>query len=313
MRAVATLSILAVTITVIGSTTAAQELSFREMRWRDIGPTRAGRARALAGVASQPNTFYAGFDNGGVWRSTDYGANWVPLFDDQSTGSIGAIAVAPSNPDVIYVGTGAGIIRPDLAIGDGMYKSTDAGKTWTHIGLERTMHIGKVAIDQTDPNRVYVAALGDVYGPSPDRGLYRSLDGGAHWKKMLFKANDPNNVGAIDVAIDPKNPRVLYASLWATRRPPWRHRCVWHRGRLPADCGNWQPQRSDYPVLIVKGVNTVKFGGSLFQLTQSSVSYPSEMRGLVHLIGTNSVELNNAFYLFGCLVADGTITTSWPS
>ena len=113
---------------------AAQDLSFREMRWRDIGPTRAGRARALAGVASQPNIFYAGFDNGGVWRSTDYGANWVPLFDDQSTGSIGAIAVAPSNPNVIYVGTGAGIIRPDLAIGDGMYKSTDAG---THVAASR--------------------------------------------------------------------------------------------------------------------------------------------------------------------------------
>ncbi len=111
------------------------------MRWRDIGPTRAGRARALAGVASQPNTFYAGFDNGGVWRSTDYGANWVPLFDDQSTGSIGAIAVAPSNPDVIYVGTGAGIIRPDLAIGDGMYKSTDAGRTWQHLGLRDSQMI----------------------------------------------------------------------------------------------------------------------------------------------------------------------------
>src|SRR5262249_28684936 len=118
-----------------GSTLIAQDLSFAEMRWRDIGPTRAGRARALAGVPSQPNTFYAGFDNGGVWRSTDYGANWVPLFDDQSTGSIGAIAVAPSNPGVIYVGSGAGIIRPDLAIGNGIYKSTDGGRTWEHLGL----------------------------------------------------------------------------------------------------------------------------------------------------------------------------------
>src|SRR5262245_4980479 len=110
-------------------------LQFRDMRWREIGPTRAGRARAAAGVASQPNVFYAGFDNGGVWRSTDYGANWVPIFDDQSTGSIGAIAVAPSNPSIIYVGTGAGIIRPDLAIGDGVYKSTDDGRTWQHLGL----------------------------------------------------------------------------------------------------------------------------------------------------------------------------------
>src|SRR5436190_17455020 len=122
MRPFLTSVILAITLAATSSTTDAQELSFREMRWRDIGPTRAGRARALAGVPSQPNTFYAGFDNGGVWRSTDYGANWVPLFDDQSTGSIGAIAVAPSNPDVIYVGSGAGITRPDLAIGNGMYK-----------------------------------------------------------------------------------------------------------------------------------------------------------------------------------------------
>src|SRR5207244_688968 len=128
------LSLLATVVAGSSPLAHAQDLSFAEMRWRDIGPTRAGRARALAGVPSQPNTFYAGFDNGGVWRSTDYGANWVPIFDDQSTGSIGAIAVAPSNPNVIYVGTGAGIIRPDLSIGDGVYKSTDAGHTWTKLG-----------------------------------------------------------------------------------------------------------------------------------------------------------------------------------
>ena len=130
MRAFLALSALTATLAGAGWTAvSAQDLSFKEMRWRDIGPTRAGRARALAGVASQPNTFYAGFDNGGLWRSTDYGANWIPLFDAQSTGSIGAIGVAPSNSNIIYVGTGAGIIRPDLAIGDGMYKSTDAGRT----------------------------------------------------------------------------------------------------------------------------------------------------------------------------------------
>ena len=134
MRAFLVFAALAATLARIGSTTvAAQDLSFREMRWRDIGPTRGGRARALAGVPSQPNTFYAGFDNGGLWRSTDYGANWVPLFDDQPTGSIGAIAVAPSDPNIIYVGTGAGIIRPDLAIGNGVYKSTDEGLSLIHI------------------------------------------------------------------------------------------------------------------------------------------------------------------------------------
>ena len=147
-------------------TANAQELSFHEMRWRDIGPTRAGRARALAGVPSRPNTFYAGFDNGGVWRSTDYGANWVPLFDDQSTGSIGAIAVAPSNPDVIYVGTGAGIIRPDLAIGNGMYKSTDAGRTWQHLGLRDSQMIAAIAVDPGNADRLFVAVLGHPYGPN---------------------------------------------------------------------------------------------------------------------------------------------------
>src|SRR5215813_12565002 len=156
MRALTICSVLlAATLAIAGSTTTAQELSFREMRWRDIGPTRAGRARALAGVPSQPNTFYAGFDNGGVWRSTDYGSNWTPIFDDQSTGSIGAIAVAPSNPDIIYVGTGAGIIRPDLAIGDGMYKSIDGGKTWQHLGLRDSQMIAAITVDPADANRFF--------------------------------------------------------------------------------------------------------------------------------------------------------------
>jgi photosystem II stability/assembly factor-like uncharacterized protein len=192
------------------------------LHWRDVGPMRGGRSYGVAGSAKQPDTFYFGSVGGGVWKTENAGRTWFPISDEGiPIGSIGAIAVAPSNPDVVYVGTGEPDIRSQHSYGIGMYKSMDAGKTWTHIGLEGTMHIGKVVIDQTNPDRVYVAALGDVYGPSPDRGLYRSLDGGAHWKKVLFKASDPNNVGAIDVAIDPKNPRVLYASLWATRRPPW--------------------------------------------------------------------------------------------
>src|SRR5215212_1007727 len=130
------------------------------LHWRHIGPTRAGRARALSGVASQPNVFYIGFDNGGVWRSTDYGSNWVPLFDRESTGSIGAIAVAPSDPNVVYVGSGAGIIRPDLAVGNGMYKSTDAGATWVHLGLRESQMIAMIDVDPRDANRLFVAVLG---------------------------------------------------------------------------------------------------------------------------------------------------------
>ncbi|HKE29656.1 MAG TPA: hypothetical protein VKB88_45215 [Bryobacteraceae bacterium] len=184
---------------------------YSEMHWRSIGPPRAGRARALAGVASQPNVFYIGFDNGGVWRSTDYGSNWVPLFDKEPTGSIGAIAVAPSDPNIVYVGSGAGIIRPDLATGDGVYKSSDAGKTWTHLGLRDSQMIANIEIDPKNPNRLFVAALGHPYGPNAERGIFRSTDGGATFEKVLYK---DEYTSANDVRIDPSNPRTVYAALW---------------------------------------------------------------------------------------------------
>jgi photosystem II stability/assembly factor-like uncharacterized protein len=192
------------------------------LQWRDVGPMRGGRSFAVAGHASQPDTFYFGSVGGGVWKTENAGHTWFPISDQGiPIGSIGAIAVAPSNPNIVYVGTGETDIRSQNSYGDGMYKSTDAGKTWTHIGLEATHQIGRVVVDPASPNRVYVTALGNIYGPNPERGVYRSLDGGATWKKILFKTSDPENVGAIDLALNPKNPRVLYASLWATRRPPW--------------------------------------------------------------------------------------------
>ena len=181
------------------------------MHWRQIGPTRAGRARALSGVASQPNVFYIGFDNGGVWRSTDYGSTWQPLFDDQPTGSIGAIAVAPSDPNTLYVGSGAGIIRPDLAVGDGMYKSTDAGKSWTHLGLHDSQMIAHIDVDPRDANRLFVAVLGHPYGPNEERGIFRSTDGGKTFQKVLYK--DEYTSGN-DVRIDPADPNTVYAALW---------------------------------------------------------------------------------------------------
>ena len=183
---------------------------------------RAGRSFAVAGNAGQPDTFYFGSVGGGVWKTENAGRTWFPISDQGiPIGSIGAIAVAPSNASVIYVGTGETDIRSQHSYGIGMFKSTDAGKTWKHIGLEDTRQIGRVVVDPANPNRVYVAALGHVYDANPERGVYRSVDGGATWKKILNKASDPDNVGAVDLAIDPKNPRVLYASLWATRRPPW--------------------------------------------------------------------------------------------
>jgi photosystem II stability/assembly factor-like uncharacterized protein len=181
------------------------------MHWRQIGPPRAGRARALSGVPSQPNLFYIGFDNGGVWRSTDYGSNWQPIFDRESTGSIGAIAVAPSDPNIIYVGSGGGIIRPDLATGNGMYKSTDAGKTWTHLGLSDSLMIAMIDVSPRDPNRFFVAALGHPYGPNAERGIFRSTDGGKSFQKVLYK--DEYTSGD-DVRIDPGNPDIVYAALW---------------------------------------------------------------------------------------------------
>ena len=189
----------------------AQSTDVASLHWRQIGPTRAGRARALAGVPSQPNVFYIGFDNGGVWRSTDYGSTWTPLFDNQPTGSIGAIAVAPSDPNIIYVGSGAGIIRPDLAIGDGVYKSTDAGKTWTHLGLRETQMIAMIDVDPKDPNRLFVAALGHPYGPNPERGIFRSTNGGQSFEKVLYR--DEFSSGN-DVRIDPSDPMTVYATLW---------------------------------------------------------------------------------------------------
>jgi photosystem II stability/assembly factor-like uncharacterized protein len=192
--------------------------TYSGLRWRMIGPFRGGRVNGVTGVPGQPNTFYFGSVGGGVWQSNNSGRTWTPVFDSQPIASIGAIAVAPSSPNVLYVGSGEADMRSQISYGNGMYKSTDAGKTWAHIGLEGTRQIGRVLVDPKNPNIVFVAALGHAYGPNPERGVYRSRDSGATWQKVLFKNN---NVGAIDLAIDPQNLQVIYATLWNTRRPPW--------------------------------------------------------------------------------------------
>ncbi len=188
------------------------------LRWRSIGPFRAGRVNSVAGVPGQPNLFYAGSVGGGVWKTTNSGRSWFPIFDSQPIASIGAVAVAPSNSDIVYVGSGEADMRSQISYGNGIYKSTDAGKTWAHIGLDNTRQIGRILIDPRDPNVVFVAALGHVYGPNPDRGVFKSKDGGRTWQKVLFKSND---IGAIDLAFDPTDSQTVYASLWNTRRPPW--------------------------------------------------------------------------------------------
>ncbi len=188
------------------------------LSWRMLGPFRGGRVDAVTGVPGRPNEFYFGHVNGGVWKTIDAGRVWKPVFDSQPVASIGALGLAPSAPDVLYVGSGESTFRDSMGYGNGVYKTTDAGQTWTHIGLDETQHIGKIAVHPTNPDIVFVAATGHLYAPNPERGVFRSKDGGKTWEKVLFKNND---VGAIEVVLDPTNPQVVYAGLWNTRRPPW--------------------------------------------------------------------------------------------
>ena len=190
------------------------------LRYRMIGPHRGGRTKAAAGIPERPNVFYVGAVNGGVWKTTDYGRTWHPIFDDQPTGSIGAIAIAPSNPDIVYVGSGEGLQRPDLSVGDGIYRSDDGGRTWTHLGLRDGQQIPQIAVDPRSPDRLFVAVLGHPYGPNEERGLFRSIDGGRTFQKVLYR--DPDT-GAVDVVLDPSNPDIVYAALWEARQGPWEN------------------------------------------------------------------------------------------
>jgi len=221
----AKLFIVAIIATISCSSNYAQQFDqklFSEMRWRCIGPFRGGRTVAISGVPHQPNIFYMAAVNGGVWKTTDFGNTWNPMFDDQPTGSVGALAVAPSDPNIIYVGSGEGLQRPDLATGDGMYKSSDAGKTWTHLpDLRDAQQITAILVDPKDANRVFVAAEGHPYGPNAERGVFRSTDGGQSFQKVLYK---DENTGAADLAFDPTNPQTIYAVLWAARVAPWEVR-----------------------------------------------------------------------------------------
>ncbi|HEX4593433.1 MAG TPA: hypothetical protein VH157_04115, partial [Bryobacteraceae bacterium] len=205
---------------VLAATLAAQPPAslFDGLRWRMIGPFRGGRAIAASGVSGDPNTFYFGAVGGGIWKTTNAGLTWSPIFDDQHVASIGALEVAPSNPNVIYAGTGEADIRSNLSQGDGVYKSTDAGKTWRNVGLRDSRQIGRIQIHPTNPDIVYVAALGHAYGPNAERGVYRTTDGGRTWQKVLDKGPD---IGAADLALEPENPQVIYAAMWQARRPPW--------------------------------------------------------------------------------------------
>jgi photosystem II stability/assembly factor-like uncharacterized protein len=216
---------LLILVSVLGSQTVVNAQQFTQefkqaLHWRNIGPFRGGRTRAVAGVPSQPNVFYIAQVNGGVFKTTDFGHTWTPIFDDQPTGSVGSIAVAVSNPEIIFVGSGEGLHRPDLSVGDGVYKSTDGGKSWTHLGLRDGQQIAQIAINPRNPDRVFAAVAGHPYGPNEERGIFRSMDGGRTFEKVLYK---DENTGGADVQIDPSNPETVYASLWEAREGPWEN------------------------------------------------------------------------------------------
>ncbi len=223
-----------------------------------IGPFRGGRTKAAAGVPSQPGTFYIGATNGGVWKTTDYGRVWLPIFDEQPTGSIGAIAVSASAPSVIYVGSGEGLQRPDLSTGDGIYKSTDAGKTWTHLGLRDGQQIPQIIVDPQDPERLFVAVLGHPYGPNEERGIYRSTDGAKTFTKVLYK---DENTGGIDVAFDPSDPNTIYAVLWEARQGPWENGAFQgpNSGVFKSTDGGttWKPINKGLPTFAEDGLGRI--------------------------------------------------------
>src|SRR6185295_1152212 len=208
-------------LTLLSPRLSAQPISptlFSDLRWRSIGPFRAGWATCIEGIPDQPDTFYFGAVGGGVWKTDDAGRSWMPLFEHESAAAIGAIGIAPSDPNVIYAGTGHPEPRYDVISGDGVFRSGDGGKTWTKRGLENTRHIGRILVDPRNPNVVLVAALGHIFGPNRERGIYRTVDGGATWTQPLFV---DENTGAVDLAADPGNPDVIYAAAWQLRNYPW--------------------------------------------------------------------------------------------
>jgi len=267
------LAVVAFTLMLQFTAGAEVDQDFKQMlRWRNIGPFRGGRTRAVAGVPSQPNVFYMAQVNGGVFKTTDYGRTWLPIFDDQPTGSIGAIAVSVSNPEVIYVGSGEGLHRPDLSVGDGIYKSIDSGKTWTHLGLRDGQQIAQIAVDPRNPDHVFVAVAGHPYGPNEERGIFRSLDGGKTFEKILYR---DENTGGADVQIDPANPETVYASLWEAREGPWEN-------------GNWKGGNGG----IFKSIDGGKTWNQLKKglpegIVQANLAVaPSSPRSLFAAVGT---------------------------
>lgn len=231
---------------------------YQGLAWRMIGPHRGGRTKAVAGVPGHPSRYYVGVVNGGIWKTTDYGRTWSPIFDDQPTGSIGAIAVAPSNPEVIYAGSGEGLQRPDLSTGDGIYKSTNGGRSWEHLGLRDAQQVTQLVVDPRNPDRVFVAVLGHPFGPNSERGVFRSSDGARTWEKVLYV---DENTGAADLVMDPRDPNTLYAALWESRQAPWENGAFSGPGSgvyKSTDGGtSWHPLKAGLPTFADDGLGRI--------------------------------------------------------
>ena len=256
---------------------------FGGLKYRNIGPHRAGRTVGISGVVSQPNVFYIGVNNGGVWKTTDYGHTWNPIFDAQKTGSVGDVIVAPSNPNVIYVGSGEGIQRPDLSIGDGLYKSSDAGKTWMRLGLNDAQQIGGLSVDPVNENRIFVAALGHPYGPNKERGVYRSLDGGKTLEQVLYI---DENTGAVQVMIDPNHPNIVFATMWAARQGPWENG-AWNgeaSGLYKSTDGGttWKKIEKGFPTTKLDGLGRIGFTIAQSNSTRMYATVDAEKKGGIY-------------------------------
>jgi photosystem II stability/assembly factor-like uncharacterized protein len=246
--------LLMIAIPVCEAADSAISAATQDLSWRMVGPYRGGRTRAVAGIPGRPDRFLIGAVNGGVWQTDDYGRTWTPIFDAEPTQSIGAIAVAPSDPKIIYVGSGEGLHRPDLSVGNGMYRSADGGKTWVHLGLDDAQQIPDLAVDPRDPDRIFAAVLGHPYGPSADRGIYRSQDGGRVWKAVLQRGD---STGGSSVKIDPSDPNVVYAALWNARSGPWEDNNVYSGtggGLFKSTDGgeHWRPLHNGLPENITQ-------------------------------------------------------------
>jgi photosystem II stability/assembly factor-like uncharacterized protein len=276
------------------------------MRWRLVGPFRGGRVLAVAGVPGQPHTYYFGAAGGGVWKTTDGGIVWRPVFDAQSVQSIGALAVAGSDPNVVYAATGEADWRSDLSSGNGIYRSTDAGRSWQHLGLEATRHIARISIDPRNPDEVLVAAMGHAYDANPDRGVYRTTDGGRSWQKVLFTTPD---LGAIDIVRQPSDPTVVYAALWSARRTPWsRYPPVQSAGggiyKSQDGGASWQPLAgAGLPATISGRIGlAVGYGAASSRLyalidAEKPGLYRSDDRGATwEVVGTDPRIISRAWY-----------------